>query len=167
MDRLFFNTKFALDDAGTVSCMAWPYGHPDRMGDVIEKGAFGTIDLPLPMLAFHDMKSPIGQWHEADDGDDGLHLTGKMEITSVSMAREVHALVKSGGVRAVSIGFITKKAKPRKGGGRIISQAELVECSAVPVGMHPGSRFTSAKSIIEAIRIAEAINRATAQIARS
>jgi HK97 family phage prohead protease len=134
------------------------------MGDEIIKGAFGTVDLPLSMLAFHDMKSPIGQWHQADDREDGLHLTGKMEIDHVPMAREVHALVKSGGLRAVSIGFITKKAKPRKGGGRIISEAELVECSAVPIGMHPGSRFTSAKSVIEALRLSEAINRATAQI---
>lgn len=167
MERLYYSTKIALGDEGAVSCLAWPYGQPDRVGDVIEKGAFGTIDLPLSMLAFHDMKSPIGQWHQADDRDDGLHLTGKMEIGAVSMAREVHALVKSGGVRAVSIGFITRKSKPRKGGGRIISEAELIECSAVPIGMHPGSRFTSAKSVVEAIRLAEALNRATAQIGRT
>lgn len=167
MDRLYYNTKIAIDDAGAVSCLAWPYGKPDRVGDVIEKGAFGVIDLPLPMLAFHDLKSPIGAWHRADDRDDGLHLTGKMEIGSVAMAREVHALVKSGGVRAVSIGFLTKKSKPRKGGGRIISEAELVECSAVPIGMHPGAQFTSAKSVAAALRVAEIVNRATAHFARS
>lgn len=167
MDRLYYTTKIAIDDAGSVSCLAWPYGSADRVGDVIEKGAFGTIDLPIPMLAFHDMKSPIGAWHKADDRDDGLHLTGKMLIGSVAMANEVFALVKDGGVRCVSIGFVTKQSKPRKGGGRIISKAELIECSAVPVGMHPGARFTSAKSIASALQLAMAINRATAHFNRS
>ncbi len=166
MDRLYYTTKIAFDDAGAVSCLAWPYGNPDRVGDVIEKGAFGTIDLPLPMLACHDLKSPIGAWHEARDTDEGLHLTGKLLIEEVTLAREVHALIKSGGMNAVSIGFITKKAKPRKGGGRTISQAELIECSAVPIGMHPGARFTTAKSVVQAIRLAEAINRATAALTK-
>lgn len=164
MDRVFFTTKFAVEDTGAVACMAWAWGKPDRVGDVIEKSAFGAIDLPLPMLAFHDLKSPIGAWHQAEGRDDGLHLSGKMEIEHVALAREVHALVKSGGVRRVSIGFRTIKATPRRGGGRIISRAELIECSAVPVGMHPDARITSAKSVAQALRIAESINRAAAQM---
>lgn len=167
MDRLYYTTKIAVDDAGAVSCLAWPWGKPDRVGDVIEKGAFGAIDLPLPMLAFHDMKSPIGAWHQADDRADGLYLAGRMEVGEVAMAREVHALVKSGGVRAVSIGFRTIKASPRKGGGRIISKAELIECSAVPIGMHPDAKFKDARTVLTAIRLSEAINRATAQLERN
>lgn len=166
MDRLYFTTKFMADEAGAVSCMAWPWGKPDRVGDVIEKGAFGTIDVPLPMLAFHDLKSPVGSWSEANERDDGLHLKGKILVGEVALAKEIHALVLSGGIRAVSLGFITKKSKPRKGGGRTILEAELIECSAVPVGMHPGARFTSAKSVVEALRIAQAINRATAHIGK-
>lgn len=164
LDRAYFTTKIIADDAGVVSCLAWPYGKPDRVGDVIEKGAFGDIDLPLPMLAFHDMKSPIGAWSQATDKADGLHLSGKILVGKVAMATECHELVMSGGIRAVSVGFITKKAKPRKGGGRTISEAELIECSMVPVGMHPGARLTSAKSVIEALAIAQAINRATAAL---
>jgi uncharacterized protein len=167
MERIYFQTKFLSDDAGAVSCLAWPYGKPDRIGDVIEKGAFGAIDLPLPMLAFHDQKSPVGSWTEATDSDDGLHLKGQILVNQVSLASEVQALVKSGGIRAVSVGFITKKSKPRKGGGRTILEAELIETSLVPVGMHPGARITSAKSVVEAIRLAEAINRASAHFARS
>ncbi|WP_398483561.1 HK97 family phage prohead protease [Tardiphaga sp.] len=164
MERLYFTTKIVSDDAGSVSCLAWRYGKPDRIGDVVEKGAFGDIDLPLPMLAFHDLKSPIGAWSEAIEDDDGLHLRGRVLVGKVAMATECHELVMSGGIRAVSVGFITKKSKPRKGGGRTISQAELIECSMVPVGMHPDARLTSAKSVIEALAIAQAITRATAAL---
>jgi HK97 family phage prohead protease len=164
MERLYFTTKIVSDDAGSVSCLAWRYGKPDRIGDVVEKGAFGDIDLPLPMLAFHDLKSPIGAWSEAIEDYDGLHLRGRVLVGKVAMATECHELVMSGGIRAVSVGFITKKSKPRKGGGRTISQAELIECSMVPVGMHPDARLTSAKSVIEALAIAQAITRATAAL---
>lgn len=164
MDRAYFTTKMEVSDTGAVSCMAWPYGKPDRIGDVIEKGAFGAIDLPLPMLAYHDLKTPIGAWATATDGVDGLHLEGKILVGRVVAATETHELVMSGGIRAVSIGFITKKSKPRKGGGRTISEAELIECSMVPVGMHPGARLTSAKSVYQAIKLAEAIQRATAAL---
>ena len=164
MERTYFTTKMNVDDAGAVSCLAWPYGKPDRVGDIVEKGAFGNIDLPLPMLAYHDLKSPIGAWSTAMDGDDGLHLSGKILVGKVVAATETHELVMSGGIRAVSVGFVTKKSKPRKGGGRVISEAELVECSLVAVGMNAGARLTSAKSFHQAIRFAEAIQRATAAL---
>lgn len=164
MDRLHFTTKFMADEAGAVSCRAWQWNHADRIGDQIEKTAFGNIDLPLPMLAFHDLKSSIGAWHEAKIDDEGLHLSGKILVGKVALADEIHSLIMEGGIRAVSIGFITHKATPRKGGGRTIHKAELIECSAVPVGLHPGARFTAAKSVVEALRLAQAINRATAQL---
>ncbi len=82
----------------------------------------------------------------------------------MARAREVQALVKAGAVRGISIGFITKKAKARAGGGRVISQLELFEASLVTIPMHPAARVTSAKSLVEALAIAEAINRATAAL---
>lgn len=167
MDRVAFETKIIADDAGAISCMAWPYSTPDRVGDEIIKGAFGTVDLPMPMLAFHDLNSPIGAWDKAADSDEGLTLSGKLLVGKVGMADEIHALIMAGGIKAVSIGFLTKKSEPRKGGGRKILEAELIETSLVTVGMHPGARLTSAKSVIEALAVASAINRATAQFTRT
>lgn len=161
MDRLYFTTKIITGDKGAVSCLAWPYGKPDRVGDVIEKGAFGDIDLPLPMLAHHDLKSPVGAWGGAEDREDGLYLNGKVLVDDVPLAAQCYALAKSGALRGVSVGFLPKKSKSRPGGGRLISKAELIECSLVTVGMHPGARLTSAKSVIEALAIAQAITRAT------
>lgn len=165
MDRLFLETKIVADDAGAVAGLAWKFGQPDRVGDVIEKGAFAGAAVPLPMLFGHDMGDPIGTWDAATEKADGLHVAGRMLVADVARAREVHALVKAGAVRGISIGFVTRKAAARPGGGRTIKALELVEVSLVTVPMHPGARVTSAKSAVEALTLAAAINRATAQLA--
>ncbi|WP_404404901.1 HK97 family phage prohead protease [Pelagibacterium halotolerans] len=166
MDRLFIETKILAEDDGSITGMAWPFKSADRVGDMIEKGAFAGTSLPLPMLFGHDGNDPVGAWSEAKETDEGLELKGALLIKDVVRAREVNALVKAGAVRGISIGFITRKATKRAGGGRTIKELELIEASLVAIPMHPGARVTSAKSGIQAIRIAEAINRATAQFAK-
>ncbi|MBN8999592.1 MAG: HK97 family phage prohead protease [Rhizobiales bacterium] len=161
MDRLFFETKIAADDAGAIRGIAWKFGAPDRIGDVIEPGAFKGAVLPLPMLFGHDMGDPVGSWEAATEKADGLHVEGKLLVNDVARAREVFALVKAGAVKGLSIGFITKKAAALPGGGRSIKALELFEVSLVTVPMHPGARVTSAKSAVDALRLAAAINRAT------
>lgn len=156
--------QLSTADDGKITAMAWPFGKADRVGDIILPGAFKGAAAPIPMLAFHDFNSPIGVWTEITEKADGLHLQGEVLINDVSRAREMFALVQRKAVAAVSIGFKTIKARPIKGGGREISQLELLECSLVSIGMNPGSRVTSAKSAIQAIAVAEVIHRATALI---
>lgn len=165
MERLFIETKIIADQAGAISGLAWKFGQPDRVGDVIEPGAFKKAAFPLPMLFGHDMNDPIGAWDTGEEKADGYHLTGKLLVDEVTRAREVKALVTSGAVRGLSIGFIARDAKARPGGGRTIKSLELLEASLVTIPMHPGAKVTSAKSAVEALRLAEAINRAAAQIA--
>ncbi|WP_353391263.1 HK97 family phage prohead protease [Brucella sp. NBRC 14130] len=166
MERLFVETKMLADDSGLVSGLAWKFGTPDRIGDWVEPGAFKSIKLPVPMLFGHDMNDPIGTWDVAEEKSDGLHITGKLLVDDVARAREVRALVKSGAVRGISIGFITKASSPRSGGGRSIKSLELLEASLVTIPMHPGAKVTSAKSAVLALNIAAAINRAAAQIGK-
>ncbi|WP_024278290.1 HK97 family phage prohead protease [Xanthobacter sp. 126] len=166
MDRLFFETKIAADDAGTIRGVAWKFGTPDRVGDVIEPGAFAKAALPIPMLFGHDMGDPIGTWDTATEKADGFHVEGKLLVNEVARAREVFALVKAGAVRGLSIGFVTKKAMTRPGGGRTIKALELFEVSLVTVPMHPGARVTSAKSATAALAIAGALHRATTAISK-
>ncbi len=163
MDRFYFETKILVDDAGAIEGLAWPFGSPDRVGDVIEKGAFSGASLPLPMLFGHDMNDPVGAWTEAVEAEDGLRLKGRLLVDDVARAREVRALVQSGAVRGLSIGFVTRKAMPRKG-GRTITDLQLLECSLVSIPMHPGARVTSAKSAIHALAIAAALNGAARAI---
>lgn len=166
MDRLFLETKILADEAGTISGMAWPFATADRVGDMIDPGAFKGVKLPIPMLFGHDMGDPIGTWEMATEKADGLHVTGKMLIDDVARAREVHALVKAGAVKGISIGFLTKKSVSRPGGGRTIKSLELFEVSLVTVPMHPGARVTSAKSAVEAIGLAAMLNRAAAALTK-
>lgn len=158
LDRLVIETKFAADDDGSIEGLAWGWS-PDRIGDEIAKGSFSTANLPIPLLFGHDQNDPVGVVTEAVEDSEGLRIKGNLLVNEVARAREVRALVKSGAVRGISIGFITKQAEPRKGGGRLIKALEWLEASLVAIPMHPGARVTSAKSAIDAIRIAEAINR--------
>lgn len=164
MDRLFVETKILADDAGVISGVAWKFGTPDRIGDWIEPGAFKGAKLPLPMLFGHDINDPVGTWDAAEEKADGLHIAGKLLVDDVARAREVRALVKSGAVRGLSIGFITKKASARAGGGRTIKSLELLEASLVTIPMHADAKVTSAKSAVQALQLVAAINRAAAQM---
>lgn len=166
MEKLFIETKLLAGDDGAITGKAWAFGSGDRIGDWIDPGAFKGAKLPLPMLFGHDMNDPIGTWDIAEEKSDGLHITGKMLVAELPRAKQVQALVKSGAVRGLSIGYVTKKAAPRPGGGRTIKSLELLEVSLVTIPMHPGAQVTSAKSAVEALRLVSAINRATAQLTR-
>lgn len=166
MERLYLETKIVADDAGTISGIAWKFATPDRIGDMIEPGAFKGMSLPLPMLFSHDMSDPIGTWDSAVEKADGLYVTGKMLVDDLPRAKQVRALVQAGAVKGISVGFLTKKFVARSGGGRTIKALELFEISLVTVGMHPGARVTSAKSAVEALSLAAMLNRATVALSK-
>lgn len=166
MDRLMIEAKFATGDDGAIEGKAWDFATPDRVGDMIEPAAFRKAAWPVPMLFSHDQGDPVGVWEAAAEAKGGLMVKGRLLVEDVARAREVRALVKAGAVRGLSIGFVTKKAIARTGGGRTITDLELMEISLVTIPMHPGARVTSAKSAVEALRLIAAINRATAQLAR-
>lgn len=166
MDRLFVETKFDAAEDGAIEGKAWDFSGPDRIGDVIEPGAFKAA-LPLPMLFGHDPNDPVGTWDTMTETRGALMMKGRLLIGEGARAREVQALVKAGAVRGLSIGYVTKKAVSRQGGGRTIKALELHEVSLVTIPMHPGARVTSAKSAITALNIAAAIRRGPAQAARA
>ena len=164
MDRLELKATIAVDDAGAITGTAWPFGSPDRVGDVIEKGAFASARPPVPMLFGHDPNDPVGAWTDLVEDVDGFKVKGRLLVDDVARAREVHALVQAGAVSGLSIGFTARKAAPRRGGGRTISALDLVEVSLVSIPMHPGARVTGAKSAAAAIALAEALNRAASAL---
>jgi HK97 family phage prohead protease len=164
--RLEFKAALSVDDAGAITGMAWPFGSPDRVGDEIMPGAFKSAKAPIPILFAHDPAAPLGAWDSIAETKTGLEVKGRLLVEDVTRAREVRALVKSGAVTGLSIGFSTKSAKAKSGGGRTIKALDLVEISLVAIPMHPGARVRSAKSAAEVIAIAEAINRAAVALRR-
>lgn len=145
MANIEVKAQLSVTDEGEIEGIAWPFGSPDRVGDVIEKGAFANALPPLPMLASHDQKEVVGVWSEITETTEGLHVKGRLLVDDVPKAREIRALVRAGAMRGLSIGFATLKSLPRKGRGRTITALELVEVSPVAVPSHPGARILSAK----------------------
>lgn len=154
----------AVDDAGTISGTAWPFGTPDRVGDLIMPGAFRKAVAPLPMLAFHAADDVVGAWTEVREDGVGLRVKGRLLLDDLPRARELHAMVKAGALRGLSIGFVATSAKSRPGGGRTISAVDLVEVSLVSVPAHPKAGITAHKTGAEAIRLAAALSRAAARL---
>lgn len=165
METLFLETKVLAADDGSVEGVAWRYDQPDRIGDMIAPGAFKSASLPITMCAFHDMGDPVGTWDHAEDRNGEWYLKGRLFVDDVARAREMRALVKGGAIKGLSVGFLTGKAEARPGGGRLIKSLELFEVSLVTAGMHPAAKVR-AKSAVQALQLAAAINRATAQIGK-
>jgi HK97 family phage major capsid protein/HK97 family phage prohead protease len=144
-DRLEFKAALTVSDAGEITGIAWPFGSPDIVGDEITKGAFGA-PARLPMLFAHDQGQAIGIWDSIAETPEGLQVKGRLLIDEVARAREVRALVREKAVSGLSIGFITRKAAPRRGGGRTITALDLHEISIVAVPSHPGATITTMKA---------------------
>ncbi|MDP8251474.1 phage major capsid protein [Pseudochrobactrum saccharolyticum] len=142
--RLEFKAAFTIDDLGTITGIAWPFGSPDRVGDMIEKGAI-TSPSTLPMLFAHDQSQVIGVWDQITETNDDLTVKGRLLIDDVERAREVRAMIREKAVTGLSIGFVPKATKPRKR-GRTITALDLHEISVVAVPCHPDAQITSIKA---------------------
>lgn len=134
-----------VKDSGEITGLAWPWGIPDRVGDVMTKGALSTPQQ-LPMLWSHDQSTVIGVWDEIKNTSSGVEVKGRLLIDEIAKAKEVHALIKSKAVNGLSIGFETKGSKRNNTKGRTITAANLLEISIVAVPCHPDAQITSLKS---------------------
>ena len=143
-DRIEIKAQLTATETGEITGTAWPFGSADRVGDVIEKGAF---DQPasLPMLFAHDQAQVIGLWEAVTETPEGLTVKGRLLVDEVERAREVRAMIRAGAVSGLSIGFVTKDAT-RHPKGRTIKSLALHEISVVAVPCHPGAQITSLKS---------------------
>ena len=164
MDRIAFETKFTIEDDGSIEGIAWPYGTPDKAGDIIKKGAVRVPVAEIPMLRGHDPEALIGLWTEIKETDEGLLVKGNLDMKS-RLARGTRSQILTGQYNGLSIAFPRLSVKSvRQGRHRVISQLDLIEVSIVRDPSHPGARITGAKSFDTALAIAEAINRATAAL---
>jgi HK97 family phage major capsid protein/HK97 family phage prohead protease len=136
----------SVSDTGEITGTAWPFGSPDRVGDVINPGAFTDAAVPMPMLWAHDQAQVVGVWEEITETPTGLTVKGRLLVEDVERAREVRAMIRAGAATGLSIGFQTKAATPRPRLGRTITALSLHEISVVAVPAHPGARITSVKT---------------------
>lgn len=141
-----FTTK-SVDENGTFSGLAVPYGVADRIGDVITAGAFSkSIKKRIPaMLWQHKYAEPIGVYTELNDTEKGLQVEGQF-CMEVQQAREAHALMKMNALSGLSVGFIPTKYSD-KGDFFIIEEAELMEISVVSFPAYDKARVSSVKQV--------------------
>jgi HK97 family phage prohead protease len=112
-------------------------GVEDRVGDVLDPYGCQLREFkrnPI-MLAQHASDQPIGTWPSIEVRDGRLEALGEFAPEGVSeLADEYCRLVKSGVLKAVSVGFLPIEYEPRRGGGYLFKKWDLLELSVVSVG---------------------------------
>ncbi|MBK1625364.1 HK97 family phage prohead protease [Afifella marina] len=136
---------------GRFSGYASLFGRRDLAGDIVMPGAFATSlktrgAAGIRMLFQHDPAEPIGVWEEIAEDRRGLFVRGRLTL-DVVRAREVHALLKAGGLDGLSIGYRTLRGrKDRRGGIRRLYEIDLWEVSIVTFPMLTEARIASVKT---------------------
>ncbi len=138
----------SIDDAGTVTGIAWPFGKPDSYGDLIEPTAF-KFAPEVPMIVEHEQRQVVGIWNSHEVTDKGLEVKGRLFVEGIGPAREARRRVAAGGMSGLSIGYQLHEAKARPEGGRILTDLTITEISLCRRPVHPDARTTEIKSIIE------------------
>lgn len=123
----------------------------DRMGDVVDPmGA--EYKLPLPLLFQHDSGQPIGHVIKAKVTKAGISITAQIAKGVLPRIEEAWALIKSGLVRGLSIGFRPiEEPEPIKGTyGVAFRKWEWLELSAVTIAANADATITQIKSADQA-----------------
>ena len=152
MDKLEIKAEVSIDDTGTITGLAWPFGDADSVGDIIEKGAF-TLPPALPIVMEHDQSQVVGVWESYAETDTGLEVKGRLFVEGIGPARDARELLRSGRVKGLSIGFKADGFDPLPGGGRKFNALTITEISLCRRPVHPGARITSVKSINQETRM--------------
>jgi HK97 family phage prohead protease len=170
----FAGAPFAKISAdGAFEGYASLFGVIDLGRDRVVQGAFRDCLARKPpsavkLLWQHDPAHPLGVWEEIAEDEKGLKVRGQLDL-AVAKAREVHALMRSGAVDGLSIGFRTERArKDNATGVRNLEKLDLWEVSIVTFPMLPGARVSAVKRMPtppEPPALAAAIRRTAGRLA--
>jgi HK97 family phage prohead protease len=143
------------------------FGNTDLGGDIVERGAFSATlqarkSQDVAMLWGHDLRSvPIGKWVEMREDDRGLVVRGQLTL-DIPRARDVHAALKEGTVKGLSIGYrIPPGGAEMANNGRVrrIKAVDLHEVSVVTFPMNQRAQVARVKGVEMTIREFEAFLR--------
>jgi uncharacterized protein len=131
------------------------FGRRDQQGDVVMPGAFAQSLKTkgadnVRMLFQHDPAEPVGTWIDLVERPRGLFVRGRLNL-KVQRGSELLALLESGGLDGLSIGFKTIRARnDRASGTRQLLSIDLWEISLVTFPMLVGARVSTVKSAARA-----------------
>lgn len=138
----------SLDKKGFFSGYASVFGVIDNHDDIILQGAFSeTLENPeIKLLWQHRAEEPIGVFTHLEEDEEGLYVEGQL-LLEVERAREAYALLKSGALKGLSIGFKVDDFEiDGETGVRVIKKAELFEISLVTFPANDSAKIISVKS---------------------
>jgi HK97 family phage major capsid protein/HK97 family phage prohead protease len=147
MNRAYstFTIKAVDDDQRIIDGIA-STPSPDRIGDILEpKGA--TFALPLPLLWQHNAAEPIGHVTHAKVTADGIAIRAQLAKGVLPRIDEAWALIKSGLVRGLSVGFRALDAEQIPNSFAVKFKAwEWLELSAVTIPMNAQASIHTVKA---------------------
>lgn len=118
----------------------------DRGGDVMSPTGAKFV-LPMPLLWQHQQDRPIGHVLTARVTDKGIHIRAKLEKGVLPFIDEAWALIKSGLVRGLSIGWRPLEMPEVTKGARHYKRWEWFETSTVTVPMNMSTTIAVVKSL--------------------
>lgn len=137
---------------GAIEGYASRFGEVDNGGDSVAPGAYqaslGAMSAEgrrVKMLWQHDPSQPIGVWDSVMEDQTGLFVKGRI-LSDVAKGREALALIESGAVDGLSIGYRTVRAERGAKGERILKELDLWEVSVVTFPMQQSARIDAAKA---------------------
>ena len=143
-------SRVALSQDGIIEGYASLFGEIDQARDMVMPGAF-TQTLrqrglrKIPLLFQHDPSEPVGIWLELREDFRGLWARGKL-IPDVARGRELLALLRSGAIDGLSIGYRTVRGRiDPKTRIRRLYQVDLWEISIVTFPLLAGARIEAVK----------------------
>lgn len=149
------NATFALkaaNEEGVFEGYASVFGLEDDGADIVQHGAFAAslkarTARAIKLLWQHDPAQPIGVIEDIREDERGLYVKGRL-LLDIGRAREALALMRSGVLDGLSIGYRVKKARHnRMRGVRVLDEVDLWEVSLVTFPMQQAARIHAFKGV--------------------
>jgi HK97 family phage prohead protease len=144
----FIATKALRDDERVIEGIATSPA-TDRVGDIVEsRGA--RFKLPLPFLWEHDRERPVGHVEQATVTSAGIEFRARfVKVDEPGPLKDrldmAWQSVKTGLVRATSIGFRPIKAEPLPNGGSRFIEWDWLELSGVVIPANADATIQTVK----------------------
>ncbi len=139
-----------VSDKGLLAGYASVFSLVDEQNDSVVPGAFSDClqqlehkgSLPK-MLWQHNPEEPIGIWHFIEEDHKGLYVEGQL-ILDTQRGRDAYALIKSGAIDGLSIGYRVVEAY-KDSNVRHITKVNLLEVSIVTFAANHAAKITKVK----------------------
>ncbi len=141
-----------LNEAGVFHGYASVFHTRDNQQDIVLPGAFKhALARDIKLLWQHDVREPIGVIDELKEDTHGLFVRGRL-LMDVGRGREAYALLKSGAINGLSIGYTARESEYDTHGVRYLKDVDLWEVSLVTFPAHPQAGVTFVKSLPATLR---------------